>query len=74
MIKERYDINDYLLCVGEVRPYKNIENIFRALELWSDGPQLAISGKITGEHKAKLENLAQFLENRKPNYLAGLCP
>ena len=56
----------YLLCVGEVRPYKNMENVFRALELWSDGPQLAISGKIFGNHKAKLENLASSLniENR----------
>ena len=38
-------------------------------ELWScgpDGPQLAISGKIFGNHKAKLENLASSLniENR----------
>jgi len=66
VIKERYELNDYLLCVGEVRPYKNMENVFRALELWSDGPQLAISGKIFGNHKAKLENLASSLniENR----------
>jgi len=66
VIKERYELNDYLLCVGEVRPYKNMENVFRALELWSDGPQLAISGKIFGKHKAKLENLASSLniENR----------
>jgi len=66
VIKERYELNDYLLCVGEVRPYKNIENVFRALELWSDGPQLAISGNIFGKHKAKLENLASSLniENR----------
>jgi glycosyltransferase involved in cell wall biosynthesis len=66
VIKERYELNDYLLCVGEVRPYKNMENVFRALELWSDGPQLAISGKIFGDHKAKLENLARSLniENR----------
>ena len=66
VIKERYELNDYLLCVGEVRPYKNMENVFRALELWSDGPQLAISGKILGNHKANLENLASSLniENR----------
>jgi glycosyltransferase involved in cell wall biosynthesis len=66
VIKERYELNDYLLCVGEVRPYKNIENVFRALELWSDGPQLAISGNIFGKHKEKLENLASSLniENR----------
>lgn len=66
VIKERFELNDYLLCVGEVRPYKNMENVFRALELWSDGPQLAISGKIFGNHKAKLENLASSLniENR----------
>ena len=40
--------------------------MFRALGLWSDGPQLAISGKIFGDHKAKLENLASSLkiENR----------
>jgi alpha-1,3-rhamnosyl/mannosyltransferase len=43
-----------------------MENIFRALELWPDGPQLAISGKITGEQKTKLDNLAHSLkiENR----------
>ena len=66
VIKERYELNDYLLCVGEVRPYKNIENVFRAMQLWPDGPQLAISGKIFGIHKAKLENLAHSLkiENR----------
>jgi glycosyltransferase involved in cell wall biosynthesis len=66
VIKERYELNDYLLCVGEVRPYKNMENVFRALELWSDGPQLTISGKIFGKHKEKLENLASSLniENR----------
>ena len=66
VIKEHYELKDYLLCVGEVRPYKNMENVFRALELWSDGPQLAISGKIFGDHKAKLENLARSLniENR----------
>jgi glycosyltransferase involved in cell wall biosynthesis/GT2 family glycosyltransferase len=66
VIKDRYEINDYLLCVGEVRPYKNIENVFRALGLWSDGPQLAISGSILGNHKAKLEKLASSLniENR----------
>jgi glycosyltransferase involved in cell wall biosynthesis len=66
VIKEHYDLKDYLLCVGEVRPYKNIENVFRALELWSDGPQLAISGKIFGVHKVKLESLARSLniENR----------
>ena len=66
VIKEHYELKDYLLCVGEVRPYKNIENVFRALELWTDGPQLAISGNILGNHKAKLENLARSLniENR----------
>jgi glycosyltransferase involved in cell wall biosynthesis len=34
--------------------------------LWSDGPQLAISGNIFGSHNAKLENLARSLkiENR----------
>ena len=66
IISERYDIKEYLLCVGEVRPYKNLENVFRALELCPDGPQLAISGKIFGEHKNKLENLARSLniENR----------
>ena len=66
MISKHYDLNEYLLCVGEVRPYKNMENIFRALEMWPDGPQLAISGKITGEHKALLDNLAHSLkiENR----------
>jgi alpha-1,3-rhamnosyl/mannosyltransferase len=34
--------------------------------LWPDGPQLAISGNILGNHKAKLENLACSLniENR----------
>jgi len=66
VIKERYEISDYLLCVGEVRPYKNMENVFRALELWTDSPQLAICGKILGDHKAKLENLARSLniENR----------
>jgi glycosyltransferase involved in cell wall biosynthesis len=66
VIRKHYDLNEYLLCVGEVRPYKNMENIFRAMELWPDGPQLAISGKITGEHKAKLDNLAHSLkiENR----------
>jgi glycosyltransferase involved in cell wall biosynthesis len=66
VIGKHYDLNEYLLCVGEVRPYKNMENIFRALELWPDGPQLAISGKITSEHKAELDNLAHSLkiENR----------
>ena len=66
VIRKHYDLNEYLLCVGEVRPYKNMENIFRAMELWSDGPQLAISGKILGEHKAILDNLAHSLniENR----------
>ena len=36
------------------------------MELWPDGPQLAISGKIFGNHKVKLENLARSLniENR----------
>ena len=66
IISKSYDIKEYLLCVGEVRPYKNLENVFRALELCPDGPQLAISGKIFGEHKTKLENLARSLniENR----------
>ena len=66
IISERYDIKEFLLCVGEVRPYKNLENVFQALELCPDGPQLAISGKIFGEHKTKLENLARSLniENR----------
>ena len=65
-ISELYDIKEYLLCVGEVRPYKNLENVFRALELCPDGLQLAISGRIFGEHKTKLENLARSLniENR----------
>jgi glycosyltransferase involved in cell wall biosynthesis len=66
IISKSYDIKEYLLCVGEVRPYKNLENVFRALELCPDGPQLAISGKIFGEHKTKLDNLARSLniENR----------
>ena len=66
MISKRYDLKDYLLCVGEVRPYKNVENVFRAMQLWPDGPKLAISGKIFGVHKARLENLARSLniENR----------
>ena len=66
VIRKHYELNEYLLCVGEVRPYKNMENIFRALELWPDGPQLAISGKITVEQKTKLDNLAHSLkiENR----------
>jgi glycosyltransferase involved in cell wall biosynthesis len=66
VIRKHYNLNEYLLCVGEVRPYKNMENIFRALDLWPDGPQLAISGKITGENKAILDNLAHSLkiENR----------
>jgi len=66
IISEHYDIKEYLLCVGEVRPYKNLENVFRALELCPNGPQLAISGRIFGEHKTKLENLARSLniENR----------
>ena len=66
VIEKKYKIKDYLLCVGEVRPYKNIESVLRALVLYPDGPQLAISGKIFGEHKAKLENLASSLkiENR----------
>ena len=66
VIRKHYDLKEYLLCVGEVRPYKNMENIFRALELWPDGPQLAISGKITVEQKAKLDKLAHSLkiENR----------
>ena len=43
-----------------------MENVFRAMELWPDGPQLAISGNILGNHKAKLEKLASSLniENR----------
>ena len=66
VISERYELKDYLLCVGEVRPYKNVENVFRAMELWPDGPKLAVSGKIFGVHKARLENLARSLniENR----------
>ena len=66
VIKEHYDLNDYLLCVGEVRPYKNMENVFRALELWPDGPRLAISGKFLGDQKDRLESLAHSLkiENR----------
>ena len=66
VIKEHYDLNDYLLCVGEIRPYKNMENVFRALELWPDGPRLAISGKFLGDQKDRLESLAHSLkiENR----------
>jgi alpha-1,3-rhamnosyl/mannosyltransferase len=43
-----------------------LENVFRALELCPNGQQLAISGKISGEHKKKLDNLAHSLkiENR----------
>jgi len=66
VIEKKYKLKDYLLCVGEVRPYKNIESVLRALALCPDGPQLAISGKIFGDHKTKLENLASSLkiENR----------
>ena len=66
VIEKKYKLKDYLLCVGEVRPYKNLESVLRALALCPDGPQLAISGKIFGEHKTKLENLASSLkiENR----------
>jgi len=66
VIKEKYKLKDYLLCVGEVRPYKNIENVLKALALYPDGPQLAISGKIFGEVKTKLKKLASSLkiENR----------
>jgi len=66
LIEKKYKIKDYLLCVGEVRPYKNLESVLRSLALCPDGPQLAISGKIFGEHKIKLENLARTLkiENR----------
>ena len=62
VIHELYDLNEYLLCVGEVRPYKNMGNIFRAMELWPAGPKLAISGKITDVLKAELDNLAQSLK------------
>ena len=66
LINKHYDINEYILCVGEVRPYKNIGNVLRALKLWEGGPKLAISGKIFGEHKRKLIELAHSLniENR----------
>ena len=66
LINEKFGLKDYILCVGEVRPYKNIEIIFRAMKIWPDGPQLAISGKITGEQKNKLLKLAHSLkiENR----------
>lgn len=62
VIEKKYKIKDYLLCVGEVRPYKNLESVMRALALCPDGPQLAISGKIFGENKTKLENLACSLK------------
>ncbi len=62
VIEEKYKIKDYLLCVGEVRPYKNLESVLRSLALCPDGPQLAISGKIFGEHKIKLENLTRKLK------------
>ena len=74
VISERYNLKDYLLCVGEVRPYKNMENVFRALKLWPDGPQLAISGKIFGNHKAKLENLARSLNIEKRLIWLGYVP
>ena len=74
VIKERYEINDYLLCVGEVRPYKNMENVFRALELWSDSPQLAISGKILGDQKYRLESLARSLNIEKRIVWLGYVP
>jgi len=62
MIEKKYKLKDYLLCVGEVRPYKNLENVLQALALCPDVPQLAISGKIFGEHKTRLENLASSLK------------
>ena len=63
IIKEKYNLKEYILCVGEIRPYKNIENIFRAMGMKRDGPILAISGKMfQGEQKNKLENLAQSLK------------
>tara|TARA_B100000700_G_C15009899_1_gene840375 strand:+ start:51 stop:2060 length:2010 start_codon:yes stop_codon:yes gene_type:complete len=66
IVKEKYNLKDYILCVGEIRPYKNLTAVFRAINLWKDGPILAISGKIFGEHKKKLEELANSLniENR----------
>ena len=74
LIRERFDLKDYILCVGEIRPYKNIENIFRAMELIPNGPQLAISGKIFGKHKDKLENLANSLKIQNRIFWLGYVP
>ena len=67
-------LNDYLLCVGEVRPYKNLESVLRSLALCPDGPQLAISGRIFGEHKIKLENLTRQLKIEKRVVWLGYVP
>ena len=74
IISEQYDLKEYLLCVGEVRPYKNIENVFRALELWADGPQLAISGNVHAVHKKKLMELARSLNIEKRIVWLGYVP
>ena len=62
------------MCVGEVRPYKNLESVLRALALYPDGPQLAISGKIFGEHKEKLKNLTSSLKIEKRVVWLGYVP
>jgi glycosyltransferase involved in cell wall biosynthesis len=47
-IKNQYHIKDYLLCAGEIRPYKNIKRLIEAFSLLKDASlQLVIVGRIT---------------------------
>jgi len=73
-IFEKYNLEDYILYVGEIRPYKNLTNLFKAIASIKNGPILAISGKIFGEQKSKLEELAHSLKIESRIVWLGYVP
>ena len=71
IIFQQYKLKDYLLCVGEGRPYKNIESILKAIALNKNGPELVVIGKFNETEKNKLVQLSESLKITKKIHWLG---
>jgi glycosyltransferase involved in cell wall biosynthesis len=72
-IKNKYHLNDFILCVGETRPYKNSRKLIQAFaNVKLPDLQLAVVGKISKLDRELLQLPAQLNITEKVVFLDGV--
>jgi glycosyltransferase involved in cell wall biosynthesis len=69
-IKNKYHLNNFILCVGETRPYKNTRHLIQAFaQVNLPNLQLAVVGKISKLDRGLLQLPAQLKISEKVVFL-----